>query len=160
MFDNSQLLRQAQLSGSLGAPDPLKARRDMTTLYWRAYAVGQWRRLWRNLSGQSSRLRSLTSVTSGVAQRINLGLQTIPLAKIRGSEGRANDFDVDFLPSQTHSKDRWIDIAAARQLGKPLPPVVLIQVGDAYFVRDGHHRLSVARLMGQATIDAEVMLWR
>jgi hypothetical protein len=40
-----------------------------------------------------------------------------------------------------------------------LPPVQLIQVGDAYFVRDGHHRISVAHHLGQASIDAEVLIW-
>jgi len=50
-------------------------------------------------------------------------------------------------------------IAAARQMGRTLPPVELIQIGDLYFVRDGHHRISVARGMGQEHIDAEVTVW-
>jgi hypothetical protein len=44
-------------------------------------------------------------------------------------------------------------------MATPLPPVELIQVGDVYFVRDGHHRISVARMMGQDSIDAEVTVW-
>jgi hypothetical protein len=53
-----------------------------------------------------------------------------------------------------------LGIATARQRGKPLPPVELIQVGDVYFVRDGHHRISVARALGQRDIGAEVMVWQ
>jgi hypothetical protein len=55
---------------------------------------------------------------------------------------------------------RWLRIAAARDQGKVLPPVVLVQVGDVYFVRDGHHRISVARALGQQDIEAQVTLWQ
>jgi hypothetical protein len=51
-------------------------------------------------------------------------------------------------------------VAAARRRGKSLPPVDLIQVGDAYFVRDGHHRISVARALGQQDIEAKVIVWQ
>jgi hypothetical protein len=44
--------------------------------------------------------------------------------------------------------------------GDPLPPVELIQVGSVYFVRDGHHRISVARAMGQQEIEAVVTVWQ
>jgi hypothetical protein len=52
-----------------------------------------------------------------------------------------------------------VNIAAAWEMGTPLPPVKLIQIGDLYFVRDGHHRISVARAMGQEAIEAEVTAW-
>ena len=42
----------------------------------------------------------------------------------------------------------------------PLAPIQLIQVGDAYFVRDGHHRISVSRAFGQVAMDAEVITWK
>jgi hypothetical protein len=54
---------------------------------------------------------------------------------------------------------RWLRVAAARDQGKVLPPVVLVQVGDVYFVRDGHHRISVARTLGQLDIEGEVTVW-
>jgi hypothetical protein len=50
-------------------------------------------------------------------------------------------------------------VAKARLKGVTLPPVELIQVGDVYFVRDGHHRISVARAFGQEHVDAEVTVW-
>lgn len=51
-------------------------------------------------------------------------------------------------------------MAVARQQGKALPPVRLVQVGDLYFVRDGHHRISVARALGQQDIKARVTIWQ
>jgi hypothetical protein len=84
----------------------------------------------------------------------------VAIERILGSEGRANDFDRDFNPLQDRSKGRWLGVAAARQRGKPLPPVALIQVGDVYFVQDGHHRISVARALGQRAIEASVMVWQ
>lgn len=87
------------------------------------------------------------------------GLKTVSIARIRGSEGRSSDFDREFYPLRPHDAGRWMSVAAAREDGVALPPVQLIQVGDAYYVRDGHHRISVARAMGQLEIEAEVTVW-
>jgi hypothetical protein len=84
----------------------------------------------------------------------------VPIQQIWGSEGRSADFDALFYPRQAHSQGRWVGIAAARMMGLVLPPVELIQVGDGYFVRDGHHRISVARALGEEYIEAEVTLWQ
>jgi hypothetical protein len=84
----------------------------------------------------------------------------VPIQQIWGSEGRSADFDSLFYPRQGHSQGRWVGIAAARMMGLVLPPVDLIQVGDGYFVRDGHHRISVARALGEEYIEAEVTLWQ
>jgi hypothetical protein len=98
--------------------------------------------------------------TGGVYARCDAGMRTVPVDKIRGSEGRACDFDCDFNPLGDHNKERWLRVAAARQQGKALPPVALVRVGDLYFVRDGHHRVSVARALGQLSIEAQVMVWQ
>ncbi|MDQ4075720.1 MAG: chromosome partitioning protein ParB, partial [Chloroflexota bacterium] len=63
-----------------------------------------------------------------------------------------------FQPLQEHTKDRWIRIAIAYQMGKPLPPVELLQIGENYFVRDGHHRISVAKARAQKEIEANVLM--
>jgi len=83
----------------------------------------------------------------------------VSVRDIRGSEGRCGDFDADFHPLQGRTRNRWVGIAAAREMGTPMPPVKLIRIGDLYFVRDGHHRISVARAMGQEAIEAEVTAW-
>ena len=84
------------------------------------------------------------------------GIQTIPLDQIVGSEGRYNDFNRAFLPKHEHLRNRWrsINIAALEDVN--LPPIKVFKIGDTYFVRDGNHRVSVARLRGQIDIDAEI----
>lgn len=86
----------------------------------------------------------------------HLGLMTVPLDKIIGSEGRYGDFDRHFLPRSDHIRDRWMNVDRANQLYIDLPPVDLYKIGDVYFVRDGNHRVSVARQQGQTEIDANV----
>jgi hypothetical protein len=88
------------------------------------------------------------------------GIRTVPLSQIRGSEGRSRYFDCDLNPLYDRARGRWIGIARARQQDKVLPLVVLVQVGDVYFVRDGHHRISVARALGQIDIEARVTIWQ
>jgi hypothetical protein len=61
-----------------------------------------------------------------------------------------------FYPTQERSRTRWMGIALEKLPGRDLPPVELIQIGDSYYVRDGHHRISVSRAMGQDFIDAEI----
>jgi hypothetical protein len=85
------------------------------------------------------------------------GVQTVPLAQIVGSTDRSRDFDRAFLPRRRHSAARWKSVGRAHQQGRELPPVELYRVGDVYFVKDGHHRVSVARARGQEFIDAEVV---
>jgi hypothetical protein len=84
------------------------------------------------------------------------GVQTVPVEQIKGSEGRVNDFDIEFYPVREHVELRWVNVAIAMLRGVPLPPVELVRVNDTYYVRDGHHRISVARAMKQKTIDAVV----
>ena len=79
--------------------------------------------------------------------------------QIKGSEGRSQDFDQDFNPLKLRNQGRWLSIARAWHHGVSLPAVDLIKVGDVYLVRDGHHRISVARYMGSDFIDARVTEW-
>jgi uncharacterized ParB-like nuclease family protein len=82
-------------------------------------------------------------------------LQEIPLSQIVGSVGRYRDFNRAFLPREQIDAERWMRIA--RLLGRvDLPPIDVFKVGDCYFVRDGNHRVSVARARGRKTIRAHV----
>ena len=130
-------------------------------LYARSRRDGRRGRFWSTKSRDSRRLLDLSDVgdTCRVEARSYAGLHTVPTEQILGSEGRSDDFDRDFHPVRDHCKDRWLRIARARDQDKVLPPVVLVQVGDVYFVRDGHHRISVARALGQLDIEAEVTVW-
>ena len=83
----------------------------------------------------------------------------VNLNEIRGTteEGRRRDFDVDFRPLQTHNKERWLGVASAWLSGRRPGRVKLVQVEGIYFVDDGHHRISVAKAMGQDEIEADVV---
>jgi len=86
------------------------------------------------------------------------GIQTVPIAQIIGSATlRFHDFDGAFLPTSARTKSRWRSVDAAWYEEVDLPPVQLYKIGDAYFVRDGHHRVSVAREKGQEFIEAEII---
>lgn len=132
------------------------------TLYTRVRSRGWRSQVWSALTGRSHCLFPLAKVdaASTVHARRNAGMQTVPISQIRGSEGRSRDFDRDFNPLQSHTKDRWLSIAGARQRGRVMPPVELIQVRDVYFVQDGHHRISVARALGELDIEAKVTIWQ
>jgi hypothetical protein len=83
------------------------------------------------------------------------GTSEIPLCAIRGTvePSRASMFDDAFRP-RAAARTRWQRVWLAEQRGQVLPPISVARVGDAYAVRDGHHRVSVARARGALTIDA------
>ncbi len=91
-------------------------------------------------------------------ERLYCGVQDIELKHIRGSVGRYNDFTSEFLPLRDHMKERWrrVDRFVSEQ---GAPPIDVYQVGDAYFVVDGNHRVSVARQQGAEMIDARVWMF-
>jgi hypothetical protein len=84
------------------------------------------------------------------------GIQTVPLDAIVGSEGRYKSFTRQFLPLKEDLRERWKKVNAAHYERKNLGPVELYKVTDAYFVKDGHHRVSVARTRGVGYIEARV----
>ncbi len=117
---------------------------------------------WSSLTGRMAGLLALEQVRAActVQAESSGGVHTVPISQIRGSEGRSHCFDRDFDPLNDHSRQRWLNIAIARQQGKALPLVALVQVEEFYFVLDGHHRISVAQAMGQKAIEARVIVWQ
>ena len=107
----------------------------------------------------SNRLLSFEEVKSalGALEQVYLGMRTVPVKKIVGSVGRHRDFDRAFLPSKGGLETRWKRIDQMMHRAEELPPISLYKMGDAYFVRDGNHRVSVARQLGVEMIDAEVI---
>ena len=93
----------------------------------------------------------------GAVSQVYLGLREVPVSKIVGSVGRHRDFDRAFLPSKPDLGTRWRRIDEIMHRAEELPPVSLYKIGDAYFVQDGNHRVSVARQQGVEMIDAEVI---
>jgi len=107
----------------------------------------------------SNQLLSFDEVKSalGAVEQVYLGMRTVEVDKIVGSVGRHRDFDRAFLPSKDDLGARWKRIDEMMHRAEELPPISLYKIGDAYFVRDGNHRVSVARQQGVEMIDAEVI---
>jgi hypothetical protein len=85
-----------------------------------------------------------------------LGLRVVQLDAIVGTVDRTRDFDRQFRPTTGRVRARWERIAAAMRRGESMPPIDVYRIGDLHFVRDGHHRVSVARALGRHDIDAYV----
>src|SRR5918996_1315503 len=85
-----------------------------------------------------------------------LGLQVIPLDSIVGTVDRRRGFDRSFRPTSRRLRQRWERIARAQRQGEAMPPIEVYRIGDMHFVKDGHHRVSVARAQGRREIDAYV----
>lgn len=115
--------------------------------------------IWEAVTKRMGHLQSLKTAQP-LASSHYVGKQMVPLSQIRGSsnQGRSRDFDAAFRPLNQHNKERWLSVAKAHLLGVKLPPVSLIQVGNNYFVQDGHHRISVAMALGNDEIEAEVVM--
>jgi hypothetical protein len=92
----------------------------------------------------------------GMVGEVELGLQTIKLDSVVGTVDRTRDFDRGFRPTTPRVRGRWQRIAAAQRRGESFPPISVYRVGDLHFVRDGHHRVSVAKSLGREDIDAYV----
>jgi hypothetical protein len=88
---------------------------------------------------------------------VYVGMQTVPIDKIVGSEGRYQDFDNHFLPLANNLRQRWERVDEAHLTDVVLPPIQLYEISGLYFVRDGNHRVSVAKAQGINYIDAEVI---
>ncbi len=133
-------------------------------LYNRFKRGGWWAKIQTRIAGGSAHLVSLSDVASAGARysQVFVGLQVVPIDHICGSvnPGRANDFDHDFRPLRPQMRDRWVNLAAVWIRGRKLPPVVLIQFQDFYYVQDGHHRISVARAHGEKHIQAYLTVWQ
>ena len=88
---------------------------------------------------------------------VYIGMHAVPIDKIVGSEGRYQDFDNHFLPRHGNLRERWERVDQAHLTDVVLPPIQLYEIGGLYFVRDGNHRVSVAKAQGVDFIDAEVI---
>lgn len=111
------------------------------------------------LNPEESKLLSFSEVKQLLKPKneVYMGMQVVPISLIAGSEGRYRDFDNHFFPKSMHLKHRWESIDRAHLTDVILPPIVLYEIGGLYFVRDGNHRVSVAKAQGDEYIDAEVI---
>jgi hypothetical protein len=87
----------------------------------------------------------------------DLGMQSIKLETIVGTVDRGKEFDREFRPTSARARIRFERIAEAQRRGVSMPPIDVYRIGELHFVRDGHHRVAVARAQGRDTIDAHVV---
>jgi len=92
----------------------------------------------------------------GFAGERSLGLQTIRLDSVVGTVDSMRDFDRHFRPTSGRIRERWERLALAERRGESIPPIDVYRIGDLHFVKDGHHRVSIALTTGRKTIDAYV----
>jgi hypothetical protein len=92
----------------------------------------------------------------GMRGQHSLGLQTIPLDAVVGTVDSGRDFDRRFRPTSSRVRERWERLALAQRRGASMPPIDVYRIGGLYFVKDGHHRVSIAMSEGQKTIEAYV----
>ena len=141
----------------------LEAQRNLSgsaALFGSARAAAQQRGFWASLTRRPNTLRTLAQDYPTAKTVRSAGRQSVRLDDIRGTEGRAQGFDDKFYPLSDQTRQRWQSVAAAVDEGVQLPAVQLIQVGSRYYVRDGHHRVSVNRALGQEVIEADVTVWK
>lgn len=131
-----------------------QAERD----FQRARNQAFWANIWAKLRGDNIELLNFDEVKETLRLRDEryLGLKEIPIDDIVGSVGRYNDFTRRFLPKRSVNSQRWktVDSLALGMMG--FPPIEVYKVGEAYFVVDGNHRVSVARANQMKTIEAYV----
>jgi hypothetical protein len=126
--------------------------------YRRSAGKAQVADLLGKITGASTDLVRYDAVASRLRarQQIEMGTRMVPLEQIVGSVGRYRDFTRTFLPRAGISPDRWARIDAIMHSLEGYLPIELYKIGQVYFVRDGNHRVSVARANGLTHIEAYV----
>jgi len=156
---STQLALGTDYKSKLGAADSLEPRASQ--LFERVYTPFKAR----GLRGLFSKTPQPVPVFGEVYGEARLsgqhyrGMHTVDVTRITGTMDRDADFDVAFRPTQRHSELRWLRVATAMLRGAELPPIQLIQVGEDYYIKDGHHRVSVARALDFGYLDAEIIVY-
>lgn len=119
-----------------------------------------WNQFLSGLQGQQAELLDFNEVAQHLSLKtaVYRGAQEIEIDKIVGSMGRYKDFTGAFLPVNEDMRERWQRVAMLflDPVSSGAPPIEVYKVGDAYFVKDGNHRVSVASQIGLETIEAYV----
>jgi hypothetical protein len=133
--------------------------RQALCLFRMTFRRGWLKRVWARLCHNPERLFVLgeTLCCNDIQGSYYVGQRAVQIELIRGTENKVDEFDMDFHPVKETSCNRWLNVALERLGGRDLPPVELLEVDGVYYVRDGHHRISVARSLGESYIDAEIV---
>jgi hypothetical protein len=164
MFQNNLSLDQTTRLPGSGSAASVYARQYNTALnhFNATLRNGTLARLKRRVLQRPQSLYNLNTLKPvlGLQGSFYAGMQVVPIGSIIGSEGRTTDFDMDFHPTSAILRERWVNLAMMYLVHLQLPSIELIQIEEAYFVRDGHHRISVSRAFGQLAMHAQVITWK
>ncbi|GAB4516495.1 MAG: hypothetical protein OHK0046_21960 [Anaerolineae bacterium] len=128
------------------------------------YRLWLWSKIKDLLATITGRRRDLLFISR--SDGTDVPFETLPthpirVEQIKGSIGRADRFDREWMPRQRRDKDRWVGVAVAMMADTTqLPPVNVVQLDDVYYINDGHHRVSAARALGKIYVDANVTCWK
>ncbi|NLJ49348.1 MAG: hypothetical protein GX428_07170 [Candidatus Atribacteria bacterium] len=133
----------------------VESNREFDSLYRKGFI----KKILGTLKNYKNRLLPLNQIKDiiGTGEEHHLGVKTVEVDKIIGSENRFEDFDRAFLPLNKFNRRKWTSIRSYYEQHESLPIISLYKIGDYYFIRDGHNRVSVAKNSGQLYIDAEVI---
>lgn len=154
MLDYSLNSYQPQLSA---LSEQAEMRHTASVVFNKALGQGRKKQTLAWLTRKNRALQILAKLCGRARAEQYLGVRTIRLADIIGTENRAHEFDSEFYPLEERLEERWMSILIAQWQGRTLPPIEVLELDGKYFVRDGHHRLSVARALGQEDIEAIVI---
>ena len=134
--------------------DRLTAMND----FYEAHRKASMKTVLSKITGETVDLLSYDEILKRLRMKgqTDRGRAEIPLVKIIGSVGRYTDFTKDFLPRRMSDSGRWASVKMATESLSGVPPIEVYKIGDSYFVRDGNHRVSVARSNGQTHIEAYI----
>jgi nucleotide-binding universal stress UspA family protein/uncharacterized ParB-like nuclease family protein len=139
--------------------DPENLRHQVAVRdFRRARREAAMQQLLARITGKSADLLAYNEVYARLkaSGSVALGVQEIPLDAIVGSVGRYQDFTRSFMPRSDQDETRWVGVKTAVNDMRGIPPIDVYKIGEAYFVNDGNHRVSVARQLGSETISAHV----
>lgn len=137
-------------------PSLTNVRSHLSDIFARIQAQALRGLLWARLTGAHTRLEVFPEQAPQKSpNRTFIRSTEIPVGEIVGTLNRQADFDHKFRPLKSYLRDRWVNAYLAFER-EGWAPILVHKVGDRYFVEDGHHRVSVARSLGIAFIEARV----
>ena len=130
-----------------------QARND----FHQARSKAGWERLFGLLTGKNYDLVDYNEVRKRLSNAYNIPVtKEIPIASIVGTVSRNQDFSRTFLPKLVEDESRWVNVKLANESMEGVPPIDVYQIGEVYFVLDGHHRVSVMKSIKADYIQANV----
>lgn len=130
-----------------------QARND----FYQARSKAGWERLFGLLTGKNYDLVDYNEVRKRLSNAYNIPVtKEIPIASIVGTVSRNQDFSRTFLPKLVEDESRWVNVKLANESMEGVPPIDVYQIGEVYFVLDGHHRVSVMKSIKADYIQANV----